>query len=182
MSLAIKRGKRRGDPGWKEDLAAVAQGWATGGVTGGLTALGGRLGLFNGGMNVPTGPQILPGIQINPPFGGPAGAGFEITGPYGTGLKMGVGEVGEAAQMLAPGRLNGGPLPKGYKWNKTGYFTKGPPVEYHPPGTKMVRIRRRNPLNPRAFDRSLARIESAHRFKTRLARVTVRPKKCAACK
>lgn len=173
MSLAIKRGKRRGDPGLWSDIKGVAKGYLTGGVGGAISAIPG------------IGPQILPaqmpGIQINPPFGGQPGAGIQITGPYGLGAEIGVGEMVEGYQALRNGAVNGR-LPKGYKWNKTGYFTKGPPVEYHPPGTKMVRIRRRNPLNPRAFDRSLARIESAGRFKTRLARVTVRPRKCAACK
>lgn len=177
MSLAVKRGKHRGDPGLWSQAKEIGIGLLTGGVTGGMTALGRQLG-------IPGSPQIL-SPQINPPFGGPPGAGIQITGPGGWGLGFEVGEIGQAAAMLQNGgtRTNG-KAPPGYKWNKTGYWVKGTarsPAPYTnmgptyiAPGSRLVRIRRRNPLNPRAFDRAVSRVGSAKRFSKKLGRVTIR--------
>ncbi|GAG96208.1 unnamed protein product, partial [marine sediment metagenome] len=43
---------------------------------------------------------------------------------------------------------------------------------------KQVKNRRRNPLNPRALDRSLSRITSAKRASKKLSRVTIRKASC----
>jgi len=67
------------------------------------------------------------------------------------------------------------PWPTGYKPNKTSYFLKS--GQFIEAETVWVRNRRRNPLNPRAFDKALGRIESAKKFGSRLGRVTIR-KKC----
>jgi len=66
----------------------------------------------------------------------------------------------------------------GYHWNKSGYFLKS--GEWVSKGTKQVKNRRRNPLNPRALDRSISRITSAKRASKKLSRITVR--KATACK
>jgi hypothetical protein len=47
----------------------------------------------------------------------------------------------------------------GFHPNKSGYFTMS--EGYVAPGTKCVRNRRRNPLNPRALDRAESRIAGA---------------------
>ena len=71
--------------------------------------------------------------------------------------------------------------PKGYKPNKSGYYrtikSPGNPeggVFYIQPGSRCVKIRRRNPANPRAADRALGRIKSAKRFATKMGAVTIR--------
>jgi hypothetical protein len=143
--------------------------------------LGRTLG-FGGPQVPPRGPNgggIFAG-RINPPFWGEPGAGLQLRGPAGLEFEMGIGEVAEAGRMMMPGPGRNGAAPPGYHWNKTGYFVKGPPPAYIEAGTKLVRNRRRNPLNPRAFDRALGRVSSAKRFGERLGRVTIR-KKCA-CK
>lgn len=69
--------------------------------------------------------------------------------------------------------------PKGMRPNKAPYFEFSEQigaVVFHPTGTKCVPYRRRNPLNPRAFDRALGRITSAKRFGEKLSRVSVRSK------
>ena len=174
MSLAIRRGKVRGDPGLWGSIRDIGAGFLTGGVSGGVTAVGRTLGI--GGPMLPAPAPRDWGVSINPPFAGPPGAGMTFRGPWDTGLDIGVGEV---QQLMQPGVMNG-KTPPGYHYNKTGYFVKGPPAQYIPAGTKLVRNRRRNPLNPRAFDRALGRVSSAKRFAKKLGKVTIR--KTCACK
>lgn len=179
MSLAIKRGKMRGDPGLWDSIKSVGAGFLGGGVTGGMTEIGRTLGFGGPSIVAPSGmPAPRPmGFQINPPFGGRPGAGIQIQGPWGLGVDVGMGEIAEGVGMLQNG---GRAAPSGYHYNKTGYFVKGPPAQYIQAGTKLVRNRRRNPLNPRAFDRALGRISSAKRFGAKLGKVTIR--KSCACK
>ena len=66
----------------------------------------------------------------------------------------------------------------GYHWNKSGYFLKD--GSWIAAGTKEVKNRRRNSLNPRALDRALSRVTSAKRASKKLGRVTIR--KAASCK
>jgi hypothetical protein len=44
-----------------------------------------------------------------------------------------------------------GPAPSGFHWNKSDYFLKD--GTFVPKGTKIVKNRRRNSLNPRALGR-----------------------------
>ena len=69
--------------------------------------------------------------------------------------------------------------PPGQRPNKSAYFRMSPggTLIFQPPGSTCVKSRRRNPLNPRAFDRALSRVGSAKRFGEKLGRVTIR-KKC----
>ena len=73
-----------------------------------------------------------------------------------------------------PGQSVGG----GYRWNKSGYWLKD--GTYIEPGTKIVKVRRRNALNPKALDRAMSRVTSAKRASKKLSRVTIR--KPAACR
>lgn len=174
MSFAIKRSKFRGDPGLFSTLGGLAAkgiGYAQ------------QLGVLpGGGMPVP---QVLPpgpaGIQINPPLLGPPGMGIQVALPGGAEIGFGVGELEEAWQAVQPGQApvvtngaRGAIAPGGYHWNKSGYFVKGPPSGYVPEGTKLVKNRRRNPLNPRALDRAMGRITSAKRASSKLGRITIR--------
>lgn len=64
-----------------------------------------------------------------------------------------------ALQRAVPGGATGMmDVPRGYRYNKSGYFTKD--GQYHAPGTKLVRVRTRNPANVRALRRALSRVES----------------------
>lgn len=69
--------------------------------------------------------------------------------------------------------------PKGMRPNKAPYFEFSEQigaVVFHPTGTKCVPYRRRNPLNPKAIDRAISRLESGKRAEKRLKRVTIRSK------
>lgn len=65
--------------------------------------------------------------------------------------------------------------PTGFHANKTDYFTKA--EGFIPAGSKCVRNRRRNPLNPGAASKAISRIAAAKRATKALGRVTIR-KEC----
>ena len=99
---------------------------------------------------------------------GAPGAG--ITHSSGPGVTVsGFGNGGAVAPV-------GGKPPAGYHWNRQGYFTKS--EGWIPEGTKLVKNRRRNPLNPKAASRAIARLESAKNATKTLSRVTIRKKSC----
>jgi len=106
------------------------------------------------------------GTCVNLPFTGAPGAGVTTQGGTGvtfTGPTQGVQPVG-------------GRPPAGYHWNRQGYFTKS--QGWIPEGTKLVKNRRRNPLNPKAASRAIARLDSAKNAVKTLNRVTIRKRSC----
>ena len=71
--------------------------------------------------------------------------------------------------------------PKGYVRNKSAYYRMDPQtgqIVHIPRGAVWRRMRRTNPLNPRALDRAITRIGSAKRAEDTLKRVTIKCKKC----
>lgn len=144
-----------GDPGLFGSLLGAAKGFVTGGPVG---AVSGAVSGWRGGSR-PAASQLqmpqMPGVRPVPGFRG-------------------------GMQRLIPGGATGyeptGQPPKGMRLNKTGYFLKD--GTYVPPGTKYVKIRRRNPLNPKALSRAISRIESGKNAASKLSRITIRKKKC----
>ena len=63
----------------------------------------------------------------------------------------------------------------GFHPNKTAYFLRD--GTFVAPESRCVRNRKRNPMNPRALSRAIARVESGKRVAKRLSRITIR-KKC----
>jgi len=64
----------------------------------------------------------------------------------------------------------------GFHPNKSSYFLKdGSFIEA---GSRCVKNRRRNPLNPRAASRAISRLESAKKAVTRINRITIRCPRC----
>lgn len=57
--------------------------------------------------------------------------------------------------------------PSGYHANKADYYLKD--GSYVAKGTRCVKNRRRNPMNPRAMSRAISRIDSGKRFQHTLA-------------
>ena len=55
-----------------------------------------------------------------------------------------------------------GQIPKGYRLNKSGYTTRD--GTYHPPGTKLVKIRSRNFANDKALRRAISRAQGFDRL------------------
>jgi hypothetical protein len=127
---------------------------------------------------------------------GSAVGGFESVGPS-------LGYAPPAGMTLAPPGMNGGPplssqgvldvigacapggrLLRGFRWNKSGYFTKGggtsrwpEAVQYHPKGTTCVKTRRMNVANPRALRRALRRAQGFSKLARRFVSVQRRFKK-----
>lgn len=96
---------------------------------------------------------VMPAIGVAVPrFAGPSSGG-------GGGLPA--GRVTNPLAAILPGGSTGrsGGCASGYHPNRTGYYTKS--GGWVDPGTKCVRNRRRNALNPRALDRSMGRLASA---------------------
>lgn len=158
--MAGRPSQYQGDPGFFGSLLGGIGGFLTGGPVG---AISGAVAGWKGkpkpapatGLMAP--PQSMPGVPAIPTPG-----------------------ISGAVQRILPGGQSGyqsaAPM-RGYRLNKSGYFLKS--GEYVAPGTKYVKIRRRNPLNPRAASRAISRLESAKKATKRLSRVTIR--KAASC-
>lgn len=67
--------------------------------------------------------------------------------------------------------------PSGYHVNKTAYFLKD--GTFIPEGSRWVKNRHRNPLNPRAASKAIGRIESLKRATARFSRITIRKPCCS---
>lgn len=161
------------------------------GAAGGLLAggpVGGILGGIAGGVGanlpqqgpMPTPPIAPPptvpsgifqqGMPQQPPMTQPG----QTTRTFG-GLQFGPLELGRETQTFVPSNGAGAPgvgCPSGYRPNKTSYFLKS--GQYVPAGTRCVKVRRRNPLNPRALSRAISRVEQAKRAAKRTNRITIR--------
>jgi len=84
------------------------------------------------------------------------------------------GYTGSTVQV--PGTAIGARVPQGYHLNKSGYWTGagGMNPVYIPKESIFVKNRKRNPLNPRAWDRAFGRLKSAQNFKKKMSRITIR--------
>lgn len=171
--IGTGRNVSRGDPGLFGTLGKIAGG-AIGLITGGPAGAvagwtaGGKIGGALEGGSKPA---------VATPSFVPAGASFPVVGSPG---------VTGSLQRLIPGGATGyqvnvpaaaagaaaGGCPSGYRANKSGYFLKS--GEYVAPGTRCVKIRRRNPANPRALDRAISRLDGAKRLQHKLAGFSTR--------
>lgn len=70
---------------------------------------------------------------------------------------------------MAPPSMNG-KRPPGYHWNKSGYFLRS--GEFVPPESRLVRNRRRNPLNPRALRKAVGRVNAAKSWQSMLSSIS----------
>lgn len=191
MSLAVRVAKSRyaGDPGLFSFLGkavgTVAKGvigFATGGIPGAAAAVAPSIfppapgkttspPMASGFLPLSTTGQAMPGtgIQVQfPKLGGLGGGGVEI-GHF----------TGAGTAMVPAGVKPGTCVAPGFRTNKSHYYTRGGEVM---PGTKCVRTRRMNPLNPRAASRAMARLVSAKRAAKFLGRITIRSGKGCGCK
>lgn len=171
MSLAIKAGRmssqggmagrvRSGDPGlWSsiKKIGGAVAGFVTGGPVG---AIAGYTAASGGGgspslpiSNFGTGPGMTT-IPVKPTPGFAGAAARALPG----------GKTGYEVQVPAGGK------PSGYRLNKSGYFLRD--GTYVAPGTKWVKIRRRNSMNPRALSRAISRVDGGKAIQHKLAQIT----------
>lgn len=150
----------RGDPGLfgflkKAGKAIVggAVGFATGGVGGAVAGVASTLQrkTVKQAVAAPTMTALPSTRQLLPPLPVP-GTGLALQSPFA--LQNG-GAMATKAQADAA-RCKSMSCPSGFHPNKADYFLKD--GTFVPAGTRCVKNRRRNPLNPRALDRSLGRI------------------------
>ena len=170
---ATPRGAPMGDPGFFGDLWGGIKGAVGGLVTGGpLGAIGGAIGGFTGASQTqPTSIPTLPPMRTLPltiqqvPTPGARGAIERFLPGGSTGM------------MDDPQYRAGKPSQTGWHWNKSGYFLKS--GEWVPAGTKQVRNRKMNPLNPSAVKSSMKRLGRAKTAAKDINRVTIRKRACA---
>lgn len=172
-----KSGATAVNASWTSVIGAGLTGFAQGGIGGALSGIGGALS--GGGTPLPTTTPTLPGgaaagtghgisstgtggggcvTVLGQQFclGGSVGGGSGFTAGGGTGVAVGGMGGGGAAGSCAT---------RGHHYNKRGYWTK---QGYVAPGSKLVKNRRRNPLNPRALSHSLVRLTGFQRAATKI--------------
>jgi hypothetical protein len=156
----------QGDPGLR-DWGRRAMGWGVKTALG-LTGFGGAAAAVQaatgGGSNgAIRGPlerhRVGPPVQVMVPRPGLIGAIQRAVPGGATGT------------MVAPGfGANGSGCESGFRPNKTSYFLKdGTFVEA---GSRCVRRRQRNPLNPKAMSRAIGRIDGGKRFQNRMSQIS----------
>lgn len=154
------------------------------GAVGGLLS-GGPLGAIGGaarGLGIIKAPTQ--GISTMPIMGGvpptismPYQSYPQVPKPGIIGAAQRFVPGGATGMMDAPAMQAGRASSPGYHWNKSGYFLKS--GEWVAAGTKQVRNRKMNPLNPRAVRSSITRLGRAKTAAKDIGRVTIRAKKCA---
>lgn len=158
MSLAIKASRvesqggmagvvESGDPGLFGFLGSA--------IKGGLGLAGRMSGLLPGRAPAPR----VPTRPVNIPFGPSL-------------VPRAPSTLRRAAQMIVPGGATGFEglgCPSGFHPNKGDYFLRD--GSFVAKGSRCVRNRRRNPMNPRALSRAIGRVDSGKRLQHRLAQI-----------
>ena len=139
-----------------------------------VASVGGPFPVIKYAPPVPQLPVLRPGVPQLPDSVVTRG-GVTIPGLYSGG--------GSTTTYYSPPAAHpsqNGACPKGMHLNKVGYYTKG--QGWIAPLSMCVKNRRRNPLNPRALSRSMARLSSAKNAARFLGRVSIRDPECSKCK
>ena len=170
---SIPRGYPSGDPGIFGDI------W--GGIKGAIGgAVKGFIGTPTPTSPAATSPFLPPMVSPTLPFQGVPmnGGGLpQIDKPGVRGAIERYLPGGETGMMDDPRYRAGKPSQSGWHWNKSGYFLKS--GEYVEAGTKQVRNRKMNPLNPSAVKSSIRRLGRAKTAAKDINRITIRKKVCA---
>lgn len=195
MSALIKR-QYRGDPGLfgfiGKAIGSVAK-IAGSIIPGPLGAIAKIAGTALSGAGKPVNPSVLAKplptsvaaiLQLKSPTPQALAQGLPQL-PSQTGLvniahvAPGVGNQTQSGAGAGYSQNGSTPCERGYHRNKVGYYTKR--YGFIEAGSICVKNRKRNPLNPRALSRSMARLSSAKGAAAFLSRVTIREKGCG-CK
>ena len=159
-------GQYMGDPGLFGGIAGALKGAIKGGISGLTGGLIGGTVEERARMGRPT-----MGVPINM---APRGIG-----PGRPGVLRPKPGVRGTIERLVPGGATGFEVmgcPSGFHPNKSAYFLRD--GTFVPAGSKCVKNRRRNPLNPKAASRAISRIKSAKSAASMLSNVTIRKKSC----
>lgn len=192
MSLANKVARARtqgglrgnvasGDPGLFGGIIGAIRGGVSSLISGGNPIAGAISGGVRGFKGAPTPEPVPPVLTAGRVPAMPRSTrGLPVRRAVPVAPVPGVG--GMAQRFLPGGRTgyqvelpppttNGAPKAsmRGYRLNKTGYYLKD--GTYVAPGTKWVKIRRRNSMNPRALSRAIARVDGAKAIQAKLAQI-----------
>jgi hypothetical protein len=181
----ISRSQFQGDPGLFGFLGKAVGGIAklAGKVLPGPVGIAaGAVGGLLAGSKAQQSPGIVQttgGVLTRSTANGGWSGGFTLPLPGPTGVKvnpLAIVPGGQPfTQSVADRQITGG-CPSGYHPNKSDYFLSN--GTFVAKGSRCVKNRRRNALNPRAASRAISRIESAKKASTALDRVTVRCRRC----
>jgi hypothetical protein len=128
---------------------------AVGAVIGGIPVVGPAIGVAESILKTR-------GRKPQRPVGG------RVAEPLLFGMNGGPGAPG-APSAAAAGVGTKIACPSGFHANKSGYHTM---AGFVPKGSRCVRDRRRNPMNPRALDRAISRVDSGKRLQGKLATIS----------
>lgn len=189
-AIRIAKAQYRGDPGLFSFV-----GKALGGVAGLVSkVVPGPIGAIAGLASKVLTPQARPvastGKPLNPSINissmGAAMPVLQAQQPNQYGLvninrpQLPMAPPGNTTQGGFGGQQStGAPCERGYHRNKSGYYSKR--YGWIEAGSVCVKNRKRNPLNPRALSRSMARLSSAKKAARFLGQVSIREKGCG-CK
>ena len=176
LQLKVSRAAAMGDPGLGSFLKGIAgkvakvaapvasmlTGGTVGAAIGAVSTIAGRGGSRPQLVQPPGPPPMIVPVTRSPGIGGALARA--IPG----------GQTGYEAAVP-----QGGPPPSGYHWNKSSYFLRS--GEFVPKGTRLVKNRRRNALNPRALDRAVSRVISAKKAARMLSDVRFHGKLADRC-
>lgn len=191
MSMALKQSKARAGANFSTLGAAgfVGDPGLFGSIFSGIKKaagfIPGPIGAVARTFFGPTSPAPTAPILVRPPtnFPGPQGhtlPTFPVNvfqeAPNGRGQVPVPGTRGAIERFVPGGRTGLMACPSGQHPNKTAYWTKS--EGFIEAGTKCVKNRRRNPLNPRAASRAIQRIESAKKATRSLSRITIKCNRC----
>ncbi len=164
----------RGDPGLFGDIF--------GGITKIAGFIPGPIGtiartISGAGGGTQSVPPPIPSTTLGRLFpsggSGPGGPGFG-------GPMVPTPGFGGTVERFLPGGSSGfqpsGVAPSGFHLNKSDYFLRD--GTFVAKGTRLVKNRRRNPLNARAASRAISRLESAKKATARINRVSIRKAPC----
>lgn len=163
MSLALKSARAATQGTHRGQVQAGGLGGFLKGVARGVGGflVGGPAGAAAAAL----GPALAPKRQDPAP-----GIPFPFPGPGGIRVNPGAALPGGRPFIQREGQYAGESklaCPSGYHPNKSDYFLKD--GTFIAKGSRCVRNRRRNPMNPRALDRAIGRMNSAKKLQNKLS-------------
>lgn len=180
MMIGRARASSMGDPGLF-DWGRKALGYAAKTALG-MTGFGGAAGAISAAVGGERGSRPFQGAALGPRppvrvMGGGAVPQVMVPRPGVVGRVQRFIPGGATGTIAAPvssvwgsNGANGLACESGFRPNKTSYFLKdGSFVEA---GTRCVRRRQRNPMNPRALSRAIGRIDAGKRFQNRMSQIS----------
>jgi hypothetical protein len=192
-SIRIAKAQYRGDPGLFSFVGKALGGIANvvskvvPGPIGAIAGLAGKVLSPAARPVASTGKPLNPSINISTM--GSAMPVLQMAQPQQQGNQYGLVNINRPQLPMGPGNTTqggfggqqstGAPCERGYHRNKSGYYSKR--YGWVEAGSVCVKNRKRNPLNPRALSRSMARLSSAKKAAKFLGAVSIREKGCG-CK